>query len=504
MTDIFKTLQDNIIKLAESQETDFLPLVKSVYGDTPDAVLKGALFASYIYKEGDKKQKKILLECDGELKAKGSRKHIKQFNQIFPDVSEKFQIILTEKSYKKSLENVIKARKLELLLAHGEKKTHLQAQIDELNNRLADLPKAFQEVRKRIASLESALEREGNEIGDKKLREAQNALEKGDFSKADELFAEIEAREELAVKRSARAAFARGEIAEQEIRWYDAVKHYTRAAHLDPCFNNLIRAQELAHGIGNYDSALSLGMMAKKTAIAEYGEESSEHAVVLHLFGASYHGKGQYEKAAPFYQQAMEINEAEFGKNDPQRALNMGGLAAVYKELGMYKDAEFLFKECLEIIKMTLGNENTHTASTINNIAGLYKRQGNYTDAEQLYQQAMNIYKEIFGENHPHTATSINNLADTYTELGKYEEALKLHWQALNIYKELLGENHSNIAASNNNIAIVYVRQGRYKDADPLFEKAVKLLETTLGDEHPNTKGVRKNYEENKERLANT
>ena len=88
MTDIFKTLQDNIIKLAESQETDFLPLVKSVYGDTPDAVLKGALFASYIYKEGNKKQKKILLECDSELKEKGSRKHIKQFNQMFPDVIE--------------------------------------------------------------------------------------------------------------------------------------------------------------------------------------------------------------------------------------------------------------------------------------------------------------------------------------------------------------------------------------------------------------------------------
>ncbi len=89
MTDIFKTLQDNIIKLAESEETDFLPLVKSVYGDTSEAVLKGALFASYIYKEGEKKQKKILLECDGELKAKGSRKHIKQFNQMFPVVSEK-------------------------------------------------------------------------------------------------------------------------------------------------------------------------------------------------------------------------------------------------------------------------------------------------------------------------------------------------------------------------------------------------------------------------------
>ncbi len=84
MTDIFKTLEDNLIKLAESEETDFLPLIKSVYGNTPDAVLKGARFASYIYKEDDKEQTKILLKCRGELQKKGSLDHIKKFNQMFP------------------------------------------------------------------------------------------------------------------------------------------------------------------------------------------------------------------------------------------------------------------------------------------------------------------------------------------------------------------------------------------------------------------------------------
>ncbi len=84
MTDIFKTLHNDIIKIAKSKETDFLPLIKSVYGDTPDAVLKGAVFASHIYKEGGKEREKILLECGGELRAKKSPKHIKKFNQMFP------------------------------------------------------------------------------------------------------------------------------------------------------------------------------------------------------------------------------------------------------------------------------------------------------------------------------------------------------------------------------------------------------------------------------------
>ena len=94
MTDIFKKLQEDIIKLAKSQETDFLPLIKSVYGDTSDAVLEGAVFANYIYENDSKEREKILLECDGELRAKKSSKHIKKFNEMFPK-SETNQNITT-------------------------------------------------------------------------------------------------------------------------------------------------------------------------------------------------------------------------------------------------------------------------------------------------------------------------------------------------------------------------------------------------------------------------
>ncbi len=102
MTDIFKKLHDDITKIAESEETDFLPLIKSVYGDTPDAVLKGAVFASRIYKEGNKKRTKILLECGGELRTKKSPKHIKKFNQMFPK-SEGYPTIV---NYQKRIHSV--------------------------------------------------------------------------------------------------------------------------------------------------------------------------------------------------------------------------------------------------------------------------------------------------------------------------------------------------------------------------------------------------------------
>ncbi len=194
------------------------------------------------------------------IKIDASITHVHNDNPLTPEQFER--IIQLER------EDAVKKYKK----ASDAEKIKLEQKIAELDRRLADVPKTFQEFKERIARLESILEREGNEIGNKKLMEAREALEKGDFSKADAIFAEIETREQLAVERSARAAYARGEIAEQEIRWKDAAEHYTRAAQLAPCFKNLIMSQKFSTQIGDYDSALHFALKAKKAAIKEYGK----------------------------------------------------------------------------------------------------------------------------------------------------------------------------------------------------------------------------------------
>ncbi|MCA8836205.1 MAG: tetratricopeptide repeat protein, partial [Proteobacteria bacterium] len=440
--------------IAESEETDFLPLVKSVYGDTSEAVLKGALFASYIYKEGEKKQKKILLECDGELKAKGSRKHIKQFNQMFPVVSEKKNtpkivqsksedhIVLTEEIYKQILENAVKARESELRDAHGEERAILQAQIDELKSRQADPEKALQDEQELKIKIRADLEREGNEIGNKKLMEAWDALEEGNFSKADDLFAEIEAREELAVKRSARAAFARGEIAEQEIRWYDAAKHYARAAQVDPSFDTLMKAQELAFSIGDYYSALSFGKDAKKAAIKEHGKDTEEYAASLNDIGVVYDRLKEYKLAEPLHKEALKIRQDILGKKHPDIAKSLNNLGGIYLEKKQYKEATYFLKRALNINKEMLGIKHSLTATTLNNLGGSYRDMGEFKKAKPLLKQALKIRKEILGDNQPDTANSYNILGGFYSMQGQYKKADPYLWQALEILEMTLGPDH--------------------------------------------------------------
>ncbi len=346
--------------------------------------------------------------------------------------------------------------------ASDAEKVKLEQKIAELDLRLADVPKAFKEFKERIARLESMLEREGNEIGNKKLMEAREALEKGDFSKADDLFAEIEAREKLAVERSARAAFARGEIAEQEIRWYDAVEHYTRAAHLNPCFETLIIAQKITYDIENYDSSLSFGLEAQKAAIKEHGKKSEQYAT------------------------------------------SINNLAGVYLVQKQYKEAERLLKEVLKISQDTFGKKHPEVAMSLNNFGGIYQEQKQYRKATYLFKKALNIYKESLGLKHPVTANTLNNLGSSYRALGEFTKAKPLLKQALKIRKEILGDNHLETANSLSSFGYLYFTQGQYTKAEPFYLQALKIIEANFGQDHPRTKKVKGDCECIKEILANT
>ncbi len=299
----------------------------------------------------------------------------------------KSHIVLTEEIYKQILENAVKARESELRDAHGEERAILQAQIDELKSRQADPEKALQDEQELKIKIRADLEREGNEIGNKKLMEAWDALEEGNFSKADDLFAEIEAREELAVKRSARAAFARGEIAEQEIRWYDAAKHYARAAQLNPCFENLISAQKLTFDAGDYDSALSLGLDAQKAAIKKHGEKSEQYANILNNLASVYLIQKQYKGAESLFKEALKLHQDIFGKKTPEVALSLNNLGGIYQEQKQHREATYFLKRALNINKEMLGIKHSLTATTLNNLGGSYRDMGEFKKAKPLHPQ---------------------------------------------------------------------------------------------------------------------
>ncbi len=412
-------------------------------------------------------------------------------------------IILEEKVYKKSLKDAVKVKELEMKIAHGEEKAILQKEINDLKSIHANLPETLNKAQEKITILESALKLEGGKIKAGKLAEAYAALQMGDFSKAKDLFIQIKNHTELEEIRSARASFALGQIAEQELRWYESAEHHARAAMLYPCFETLITAQELAFNIGNYDSALSLGLDAKKAAIKDYGEESEQHARAINDLATLYKQKAQYKDAELLYNKALAIRKKVFGKSHPAVAITLNNLASVYHLQGDYETAELLYQKAIEINRKELGENNPATANNLNNLADLYRLQGQYDKAEPLFKSAIKSHRLIFGDMHPSTATSLNNLALLYDGMERYEESEELYDESLTICREVLGDNHPDTANSFNNLGGLYFTQGQYEKAEPFCRQALEIFEVIFGPDHPNTKSTKQNYEALKARLPN-
>lgn len=121
----------------------------------------------------------------------------------------------------------------------------LRNEIAELERRLANPEDSYRQYLTKIAELEKLLEDATDataRIGANRIADAKAALEQGDFSAADEIFAEVQQIEAEAVKRAAEASYGRGLIAEEEVRWPDAADHYARAARLDPTYLTLGKA----------------------------------------------------------------------------------------------------------------------------------------------------------------------------------------------------------------------------------------------------------------------
>lgn len=264
-------------------------------------------------------------------------------------------------AFAQSLQDKLAKKEAELKSAKGDT-TLLQQQIQELTRRAQNPEAALAEAQATIRKLEDALEREGNaeDISEARMADARKALEAGDFSIAEDIFEEIKARDQLAVDRSARASFSLGEIAEQEVRWADAARHYDQSAALNPQFNSLTKAYEFAWRSGQYETASMLCKKARESAKTEFGELSEEFSKTLNDGALIYKSRGRYDEAEPLYKQAIEIGKATIGEKHPNYAIRLNNLAGLYNSMGQYGDAESLYKQAIEIGKDTIAR-NTQT-----------------------------------------------------------------------------------------------------------------------------------------------
>jgi len=370
-----------------------------------------------------------------------------------------------------------------LSTAHAEEKDLLQRQITELQAQIANPAESLAKAQKRIADLEALLDREANQIGADRIAEAKAALEQGDYSLADDIFAEIEAKNELAVQETARAAYGRGEVAEAEVRWADAAGFYERSAELHPSFEALQKASDYCERAGRYEAALTWS--ARLVSFAKQHESQERYSIALNEHALNSKSLGRYAEAEELYRDALEIGRATIGEGHPSYAIRLSNLAGAVEAQGRYAEAEGLYREALEIDRATIGEGHPSYAIHLNNLANVVRAQGRYAEAEGLFREALEIDRATIGEGHPDYAIDLNNLAGVVEDQGRYDEAEGLYREALEIGRATIGAGHPSYAIRLNNLANVVRAQGRYAEAEGLYREALEIDRATIGERHP-------------------
>jgi tetratricopeptide (TPR) repeat protein len=262
------------------------------------------------------------------------------------------------------------AAKDDIIAARDQRITLLQQQVETDRMRLAEPQRAFADYQARIAELERLLaEATGATpvIGANRIADARAAAELGDYAAADAIFAEVEALEAEAVRRAADAAFGRGLIAEEQVRWPDAATHYESAARLNPTYDTLVKA----------------GMFLSRA--------------------------GRQEEALAVERKLVALSRSTHGPQAPETATALNNLAETLRALGRYDQAEPLYREALEISRAMLGDRHPDVATMLNNLAGLLRNTRRPDQATPLYLAALSIYRARFGDTHPGTRTIATN-----------------------------------------------------------------------------------------------
>ncbi len=268
---------------------------------------------------------------------------------------------LTEELLTEAIETRIIERVAQARHADAADKERLQNEIGALKSQMQEPATALIEVQARIVGLEEFLEHAANGIDRDRLEKARIALERGDYSLTDAIFADLESRRELEVIETARAAFGRGEIAEAEMRWADAAAHYNKAAQLAPSYDTLLRAGLFLGRAGDHAAAIGHEEQLVRLAKDTFGPEDPRRASALSNLAASYHAMARHDEAEPLMRLALAITRTALGKAHPAYAASLESLAELLRAMGRSSEAEPLFREALKIHAASLGKAHPDT-----------------------------------------------------------------------------------------------------------------------------------------------
>lgn len=314
------------------------------------------------------------------------------------------QIGLTLQQYEAGLKRREREVETRFVKAHAYDRKHLETQLHAIQAHLQDPQQSYQQhieqLKKRIASLASIRAQVSAEL----LSQIQQALADGDNQQLDRLLHQMETQSANANMVTAEANYQRCQIAEDEIRYRQALTLCQRAVQLAPERTDyLSNLANLAHTLGEYEQAVKYYEQALANNLKTNGEDHPDVAISRNNLGAALDSLGEYEKAISYYEKALESDLKTYGEDHPDVAIDRNNLGMALLALGEYKKAIVYLEQALASDLKSYGEEHSQVATYRNNLAGAWYALGDYKKAYEYLEQALQGFEKVFGANHPNT-----------------------------------------------------------------------------------------------------
>ncbi|HHH50720.1 MAG TPA: tetratricopeptide repeat protein [Saprospiraceae bacterium] len=361
---------------------------------------------------------------------------------------------ITLEEHEKSLEKRENEVRTALKTAHEAEKNIFLKELSDVSQKLSSLEKSYGQRVEFLKERIDALKKLHHDFPEKILKNAEQALGNGDESKADDLFRQIEEKASNHIKQAAEAAYQRGLIAEEQIRYFDALNYFKRAAQLvQDNSTYLNKVGLLAHHLACYDKAIEFHEKALKVDLDSFGDKHPTVATAWNNLGQAWYAKGEYDKAIEFHEKALKV----------------------------YLDS--------------LGDKHPTIATAWNNLGVAWRAKGEYDKAIEFHEKALKVDLDSFGDKHPDVARDWNNLGLAWMEKSDYGRAIECYEKASKINLDSLGDKHSKVGIDWNNLGGAWHAKGNYDKAIEYYEKASKVIEDVLGKKHPYFKTLKSNIE---------
>ena len=377
--------------------------------------------------------------------------------------------------------------------ASTAEKQVLQLQLDAVLRDLADLDASYKAREEELTKLRQQLaELNEGQVSPERLEEAQTALYRGETRLADEIFAEIEEADAAAVKRVAAAAYGRGIIARDEVRWAEAYTHFEKAARLDPSVPHLIAAQSMSTSVGKLTESQLLGEKLIAAIAEASGTNSEEYAGALNLQSITLKFDGQFDASEALAKQALDIVKENF-PDTRFHANALNNIAVLQETRGQFDAAVTTYRQSATIIEGLINAADVKEraalqnmlASGMNNLGHVLINLEHFDEAEKVLLETLDLSKHGVGEDHPDHIPRLNNYAVLLGKTGRHKQAVEPLKKVSELTEKTLGTQHFRYAIALNNLAFSHQNAGEFDEAEAIFRRAMEIGVSVLGRDHP-------------------